>query len=63
MVSDIVVLPYNTDEALDYIRQHANELAAVLAETVQSRRPDVEPHEFLQEVRRITESLRHSVNL
>lgn len=56
MVSDVVVLPYNTDESLDYIRRHANELAAVLAETVQSRRPDVEPREFLQEVRRITEA-------
>lgn len=56
MVDDIVVLPYDSEEALDYIRGHAHELAAVLVETVQSRRPDVQPKEFLQEVRRITEA-------
>ena len=56
MVKDIIVLPYNTDESLAYIRDHAHELAAVLAETVQSRRPDVQPRQFLQELRTITET-------
>ena len=56
MVDDVVVLPYNNEDSLDYIRRHADELAAVLAETVQSRRPDVQPKEFLQELRQITEA-------
>lgn len=55
MVDDIVVLNYGTDESLDYIRTHGQELAAVLVEPVQSRRPDFQPKAFLQEVRQITE--------
>lgn len=55
MIEDIVVLPYNKEESLDYIRTHAHELAAVLAETVQSRRPDVQPQQFLQDLRTITQ--------
>ncbi|WP_223822069.1 aminotransferase class III-fold pyridoxal phosphate-dependent enzyme [Paenibacillus peoriae] len=55
MVDDIVVLNYGTDESLDYLRTHGQELAAVLVEPVQSRRPDFQPKAFLQEVRQITE--------
>jgi amino acid adenylation domain-containing protein len=55
MFGDIRVLDYGTPESLDYIRQHADELAAVLVEPVQSRRPDFQPREFLREVRAITE--------
>ena len=36
------------------IRQRADEIAAVLVEPVQSRRPDFRPKAFLEEVRRIT---------
>lgn len=53
-VSNVVVLDYGTPESLDYIRAHANELAAVLVEPVQSRHPASRPVEFLREVRRIT---------
>ncbi|MCR8843450.1 amino acid adenylation domain-containing protein [Paenibacillus sp. SC116] len=56
MVQDIVVLNYGTTEALDYIRSHAHELAAVLVEPVQSRRPDLQPTAFLKEIRSITDS-------
>jgi len=42
-----LVLDYGQAEALETIRQHANELAAVLVEPVQSRRPDFQPREFL----------------
>ena len=52
---DIRVLEYGTPEALAFIREHADDLAAVLVEPVQSRRPDFQPREFLQEVRAITE--------
>ncbi|MEO7243836.1 MAG: aminotransferase class III-fold pyridoxal phosphate-dependent enzyme [Rubrivivax sp.] len=52
---DIRVLDYGTPEALEFIRSHADDIAAVLVEPVQSRRPDFQPREFLQEVRAITE--------
>ncbi|MFB6363476.1 amino acid adenylation domain-containing protein [Paenibacillus elgii] len=54
MVDDVVVLNYGTEEALAYLRAHAHELAAVLVEPVQSRRPDFQPQAFLAEIRRIT---------
>jgi len=51
----VVVLDYGTPESLQFIREHAHELAAVLVEPVQSRRPDFQPAEFLRELRRITQ--------
>ncbi|XVK55742.1 amino acid adenylation domain-containing protein [Variovorax sp. W6] len=54
MFGDIRVLDYGTPEALEFIRENADDLAAVLAEPVQSRRPDFQPREFLHEVREIT---------
>ncbi len=51
---DVQVLDYGTPQALDYLRTHAGELAAVLVEPVQSRRPDFQPRDFLHEVRAIT---------
>ena len=53
-VSDMVVLDYGTDAALDYIKAHADEIAGVLIEPVQSRRPEWRPVEFIQELRRLT---------
>lgn len=55
VVSDLVMLNYNQEASLEYIRNHANDIAGVLVETVQSRRPDVQPKEFLQKLREITE--------
>lgn len=55
-LQDIIVLDYGTDESLERIRQLAPELAAVISETVQSRRSDFRPVEFLREVRKITEA-------
>ena len=56
MFGDVRVLDYGTPEALEFIRANAGELAAVLVEPVQSRRPDFQPREFLREVRAITEA-------
>ena len=39
IVSDVLVLDYGTAEGLELLRAHAHELAAVLVEPVQSRRP------------------------
>src|SRR5690606_29049917 len=55
MFGDVRVLDYGTPEALAFIRAHADDLAAVLVEPVQSRRPDFQPRDFLREVRAITE--------
>jgi amino acid adenylation domain-containing protein len=54
-IANVVVLDYGTPEALDYIAQHARDLAAVLVEPVQSRHPALQPVEFLRQVRKITE--------
>lgn len=54
-VRNVVVLPYGTPQALDYIRTHADSLAAVIIEPVQSRRPEFRPADFVTEVRRLTE--------
>jgi amino acid adenylation domain-containing protein len=53
-VANIVVLEYGASESLDWIRAHAQELAAVMVEPVQSRHPNLQPIEFLKEVRKIT---------
>jgi acyl transferase domain-containing protein len=55
MIEDVLVLNYDSPGALDLLRAHASELAAVLVEPVQSRRPDLQPKEFLHELRSLTE--------
>ena len=54
MFGDVRVLDYGTPEALAFIRENAEDLAAVLVEPVQSRRPDFQPREFVQALREIT---------
>ncbi|MBD2682800.1 MULTISPECIES: non-ribosomal peptide synthetase/type I polyketide synthase [Nostoc] len=53
-VEDILILEYGNPQSLEIIQAHAQELAAVLVEPVQSRRPDLQPQEFLHELRRLT---------
>ena len=50
-----VVLEYGADASLEYIRNNAGEIAAVMVEPIQSRHPDVQPRAFLKELRIITE--------
>ncbi len=54
-VENILVLDYGTPETLEILRRHANELAAILVEPVQSRRPDLQPKAFVKELRAISE--------
>ncbi|HUZ03970.1 MAG TPA: aminotransferase class III-fold pyridoxal phosphate-dependent enzyme, partial [Acidobacteriaceae bacterium] len=54
-VDNIVVLDYGSAASLEYVREHAKELAAVMVEPVQSRHPKMQPKEFLTELRKITE--------
>ena len=55
---DLVIFEYADPEALRYVADHASELAAVLVEPVQSRHPDLQPVEFLRELRRVTSESR-----
>jgi len=52
---NVVVLDYGTPETLQWLKDNASDLAAVLVEPVQSRRPDFQPKEFLRELRTVTE--------
>lgn len=54
MVQDLLVLDYGSAASLEVLRARVHELAAVLVEPVQSRRPDLQPREFLRELREIT---------
>jgi glutamate-1-semialdehyde aminotransferase len=54
MIENVTVLEYDTPKSLDTLKAQAHELAAVLVEPVQSRRPDVQPVAYLREVRRLT---------
>ncbi|HQS04237.1 MAG TPA: aminotransferase class III-fold pyridoxal phosphate-dependent enzyme, partial [Daejeonella sp.] len=54
-VQNMLILDYGTEESLKIIQERAHELAAVLVEPVQSRRPDFHPIDFLKKVREITE--------
>jgi glutamate-1-semialdehyde aminotransferase len=49
------VLEYDRPESLQVLAAHMHELAAVLVEPVQSRRPELQPRNFLHLLRRQTE--------
>lgn len=55
MVNNVIVLEYGDPQSLEIIAKHGDEIAAVLVEPVQSRRPDLQPRDFLQELRQVTE--------
>jgi amino acid adenylation domain-containing protein len=54
VLANALILPYGDPAALDIIAQNGNDLAAVLVEPVQSRRPALQPGEFLRELRAVT---------
>jgi amino acid adenylation domain-containing protein len=51
---NMIVLDYATPETLQWVRDNAEDLAAVIVEPVQSRHPSLQPYEFLREIRKIT---------
>jgi amino acid adenylation domain-containing protein len=53
-VQNMLILDYGTEESLAIIKERAHDLAAVLVEPVQSRRPEFQPIEFLKAIRKIT---------
>ncbi|MFI0908671.1 MupA/Atu3671 family FMN-dependent luciferase-like monooxygenase [Streptomyces sioyaensis] len=60
-VSDLLVLDYGSDAALEAIERHAAEIAAVVVEPVQSRHPSLQPVEFVRKLRELTR--RHGIVL
>ncbi len=56
MVEKVKVLDYGTDEALEYIKTNGANIAAVICEPVQSRKPHLQPKAFVKELRKITEN-------
>ncbi|WP_411845596.1 amino acid adenylation domain-containing protein [Roseibacillus persicicus] len=54
-VSNMLVLDYGTDESLEILKEHAHELAAIMIEPVQSRRPEFQPHEFVKALRTVAD--------
>ncbi|MBW4617804.1 MAG: aspartate aminotransferase family protein [Cyanosarcina radialis HA8281-LM2] len=56
-VADLVILDYGNFESLEIVKKYKHELAAVLVEPVQSRRIDLQPKEFLQQLRQLTKEL------
>jgi glutamate-1-semialdehyde aminotransferase/acyl carrier protein len=55
MLQDCLMLDYGEPEALRQIEAYADELAAVIVEPIQSRRPELQPKAFLQELRQLTQ--------
>ncbi len=51
---DVIVLEYGNPKSLAVIKAQHRNLAAVLVEPVQSRCPELQPREFLQELRDLT---------
>ena len=56
-VEDVIVLEYGNMASLDVIRRHAAELAVVMVEPVRSRNLDLQPREFVQALRAVTQEL------
>src|SRR5919199_1302070 len=55
-VENVLVLDYGNPKSIEILQVHAQELAAVLVEPVQSRRPDLQPKELLQQLRQLTQA-------
>lgn len=54
VAKNILVLDYDNPRSLEIIKAHQQQLAAVLVEPVQSRRPELQPREFLHQLRQVT---------
>lgn len=60
-VQNMLILDYGEESSLKIIEERIDEIAAVLVEPVQSRRPEFQPVEFIKALRRIT--LQHNTAL
>lgn len=55
VAQETIVLDYGTEESLQRVRQHLHEIAAIVVEPIQSRRPGLQPKSFLQGLRQLTQ--------
>jgi amino acid adenylation domain-containing protein len=55
MVENTLVLDYDDPNSLEILGAQADDLAAIMVEPVQSRRPDLQQIDFLRELRQLTE--------
>ncbi|MEM6472660.1 MAG: aminotransferase class III-fold pyridoxal phosphate-dependent enzyme, partial [Planctomycetota bacterium] len=53
-VENTIILDYGTEESLRVIESKLDDLAGVLVEPVQSRRPELQPREFLKDLETLT---------
>jgi amino acid adenylation domain-containing protein/non-ribosomal peptide synthase protein (TIGR01720 family) len=56
-VENVLVLEYGSPQSLEILRKEGHTIAALLVEPVQSRHPDLQPREFLHELRRLTREI------
>lgn len=54
LVDNVIVLEYNDPNYLDIIKEHADDLAAVIIEPVQNRNPSFKSNVFFSDIRQIT---------
>lgn len=54
-VQNMLILDYGTEESFQVIKAKASEIAAVLVEPVQSRRPEFQPIDYLRKLRDFTQ--------
>ena len=52
-VANVLMLEYGSEKSLEILRERAHELAAIVIEPVQSGNPDLQPADYVREVRRI----------
>jgi len=54
MLNESYLLEFGSAESLEFIKEHKDEIAAVLTEPVQSRNPALQLRDYLHELRKIT---------
>ncbi|HEY6329961.1 MAG TPA: aminotransferase class III-fold pyridoxal phosphate-dependent enzyme, partial [Blastocatellia bacterium] len=54
LLSDVILLKLDDKDSIDYLRSHADELAAVLIEPLPSRAPHMDLKGYIEELRRFT---------
>jgi amino acid adenylation domain-containing protein len=55
--ANMLILPWGDPKSIDMIRKIGKDLAAVLCEPVQSRKPEFHSAEYIQQLRRVTEEI------
>jgi amino acid adenylation domain-containing protein len=53
-LGDVLLLDWDEPSSFELLERHRDEVAVVVVEPVQSRRPDIHPRAFLRELRRVT---------